>query len=381
MMASRHEACACRNLQKVRTGTALGILLVFVLAGRPLLAQDNSIGKITAAEGPVTIQREDGSRTPAKEGLSLLPGDQISTGKGGGVRFDLLSGGSLRLGEESQVSVDELSSAREEDGISMRLVLGYLWTKIRAFGGGTSGFRLHTPTVVSGVRGTEFETVVALDGSSLVVVDEGSVEVEGEEQRIVVDAGRMTQVDPDAPPPPAVEAPARDKRDWSAWQRQKAKRFLRNLPRAAPRLRNRFERAVERFRSFTDQIRRRADAIRSSMEEIRRARVNGKRKVAQRSFRLLVEDVQQYKERMQPFRKGMNRVRVMGRFSLKVEQFVKGNRGRFSPGDLASIERELAVISGKREELRDIFRSTVSEIRMTIREFRILKKEMEMQAG
>ncbi|MBW2192697.1 MAG: FecR domain-containing protein [Deltaproteobacteria bacterium] len=34
---------------------------------------------------------------------------------------------------------------------------------------------IHTPTAVVGVRGTEFDTVVAEDSSSAIAVDEGSV--------------------------------------------------------------------------------------------------------------------------------------------------------------------------------------------------------------
>jgi hypothetical protein len=76
------------------------------------------------------------------------------------------------------------------------------------------------------------------------------------------------------------------------------------------------------------------------------------------------------------FRDGLNRVRVVGRLTFRIEGFVKKNRARFSEADLASIETHLGAIALKRKDLREKGRETVFTIRKTFKELRQLRQEI-----
>ena len=215
---------------KYRLSIALGfsVFLVTLLIGQSVSAGDISVGQIQEVKKPVTIVRGDGQKVTAEEKLPLFAGDQILTGKAGSVRFTIENGGEFRLGEEAQASVDELSSRdATESPPKLRLVLGYLWSKIIKIKGGKAAFEVYTPTAIAGIRGTEFETVVSLDAGTVVTVDEGTVEVSNDEGSITVDQGKMTQVELDGKPSTPTAAIPKDQRDWKAWRNKRIKRLFK----------------------------------------------------------------------------------------------------------------------------------------------------------
>lgn len=229
-------------------------MITFFMTGGQAAGEEIPIGKIDKIKGPVNVTRSDGREIKASEGLSIFPGDQVVTGKGGMVWFSFQQGNQFKLSEESQVSIDELSGRDSEDSQPvLRLALGYLWSRIQKFTGGTRRTVLHTPTAVIGVRGTEFDSVVSLDGTSVVAVDEGSVEVEAEEEKAILDQGKMTQMEVGVKPSAPVQATPKEKRDWQAWRRERVKGLFKHLPVMAPKFRKRFERGTDRFTGFTDK--------------------------------------------------------------------------------------------------------------------------------
>jgi hypothetical protein len=227
-----------------------------------------------------------------------------------------------------------------------------------------------------GIRGTEFEAVVSLDATSAITVDEGRIEVEAEDQKILLNKGEMAEVEVGVELKPPVPAIPKEKRDWRAWRRKRVRRLFQNLPQMAPRFRNRFEKAVVRSKRFTDRVKEDAETVKISIDKVRRARKERNRQRAVQSIRQLRIEVQHFKKLVARFRKGLNRIRVMGRLSHKVERFVNTQRERFSQQDLTRIERELALISQKRDELRKIYRPTVIQIRRTFKELKKLRREI-----
>ena len=82
----------------------------------------------------------------------------ILTDESGTIWFTLHQGQQFKLSQDSQMEIDELSDQEtEDDRITVRLVLGYLWSKIQKHAGKSKDLRIHTPTVIMGIRGTEFE--------------------------------------------------------------------------------------------------------------------------------------------------------------------------------------------------------------------------------
>ncbi|MFC1824475.1 FecR domain-containing protein [Thermodesulfobacteriota bacterium] len=353
------------------------LLFMICIGPQTAISKESALGRIDKIEGTVTITRSDGQEVQGEVGLSLAAGDQIATGEGSRVSFSLLEGSSFRLGEKTQVSVDELSNSDEEDDQPMlRLALGYLWSKLQKVKGSSGKINVVTPTAIVGVRGTEFETVVSLDASSAIVVDEGTLEVSSDEDKVIVDKGKMTEVEFAKKPTPPVASIAKEQRDWSAWRRKRVERLYNNLPQLAPKFKNRFERAVVRSRRFTARVNEKADEIKKTIEENRQARRERDRQRFMQSRDKLREDFGEFRDMVKKFRQGMNRVRAMSKLSRGVEQFAAENKQRFSEEDLASIESNLAVIAQKRQQLRRIYRRTVQNVRETFRELRAFRDEM-----
>jgi FecR-like protein len=359
----------------------LASLVLCALVGGPAAGKEAAVGEITRVKGPVTVTAADDRQTPGTEGRSLFAGDEIQTGKGGFAEFTLGSASRFKLGEEAHVSLDELSSKDLEDHKPvLRLVLGYLWSKLEKLRGDTHHTVIHTPTAVIGVRGTEFDTVVSLDASSVVAVDEGSLELEVDGEKTLVPAGRMLRSDLTTKAVAPVIAVPREKRDWQSWRRKRFKRLFQRLPVAAPRLRARFERGADRFITFSGRVRSACSRISKTMEDVRRARAAEDRPAFRRAARRLKVSVAHLKDMVSNFRDGLNRVRVVGRLTYRIEGFVKKNRARFSEADLASIERNLGEIALKRKDLRETGRKTIFTIRKTFKELRQLRQEIRGSA-
>ena len=358
------------------------VMLIVFMTHQVVIGEELSVGKIDKVKGQVTVLRSDGREVTGKEGQPLFAGDQVTTGEGGMVWCSFQKGRQFRLGEDAQMSVDELSALEKEDGrIILRLVLGYLWSRIQKIREKVGCLEVHTPTAVMGVRGTEFDTVVSLDATSMIAVDEGIVEVDTEEEKIILDKGKMTQVELDVKPTPPMHAIPKEKRDWQAWRNKKVKMLFKKLPQMAPRFSKRFERTVSRFKGYTKRVKKTSDRLAIAMEKVRQARVEKDHKKFVKSVRQLKKQVEVFKRMVANFRRGLNRARVMGKISYRIEKFVAKNRERFGKQEIAIIESNLAVISQKRMQLKNISRKMIINIRQTFRDLRELRKEIRIREG
>jgi hypothetical protein len=352
-------------------------LLLFPFCNQTAFGENTPVGRVEKSQGGVSVIREDGKEVKGKPELNLYAGDSITTAKDGAVWFSLSDGARFRLGSDSQMEVDELSTEAEDDTTHLRLVLGYLWSKIRNIGASRGKFNLHTPTAVMGVRGTEFDAVVSIDASSTVAVDEGVVDVEAEEGKITLQQGKMSEIEFDGNPSPPVEAAPKEKRDWNQWREQKTDRFVRNLPEISPRLRNRFEQALSRTQTFTEKINQDAERLKTLIQEFRDAKREHDRGVFLEARKRLQEHSEQFKRLAGRFRQVSNRMRAMGGISIRMEKFVLENEDRFTEHDLTVIKADLAEISRIRPQMKDNFVRTRRNIKGAFMQLRQLRAEMK----
>ena len=360
----------------------LPLMLFMICFAIPSFGEEASAGNLTKVEGTVKVIGSDGREHKGEAGLLLFPGDQISTGKDSAAWLMLDAGGEFRLGEDAQIAIGELTGADTEDSKPvLRLVIGYLWSRIKRVKAALRGPEIQTSTAVIGIRGTEFDTVVSLDGTLAVAVDDGKVEVDTETTKLDLGSGKMIQIEYDGRAGPTEKAVPREKRDWKAWRKSKVERLVKNLPTAAPRFQRHFENAVQQAERFTSSINQKAEEIRSLMEELRRARAEKDRERIFQLKRRIQEDIQSFKNMVGKFRKAMNRVRAMGQLSRRVENLFEENRGKYSDQDIAVIKPSLIVIADKRTQLRDIFRTTVLNIKSAFKRLRTLKRESGSPIG
>jgi hypothetical protein len=138
------------------------------------------------------------ARLAVGDGLVLW--HAIETRQDAGARMTLGADGSLALGEETRVVLDEVVLGQARAGRSrLSLLVGALRLTVSALFRGE--LAIDTPTAVVGVKGTDVR-VDADDRTTTVTVFEGTVTVLGKisGKTVEVKAGRTTRVEGDRPP-------------------------------------------------------------------------------------------------------------------------------------------------------------------------------------
>ena len=142
----------------------------------PLLSQD---GRIEYVEGDVWIER-NAQRVFADFGDQLSGADLVTTGADGTAIISVGERAEIKLRENTSVLVSRAGDAGE-----VELRTGSVFARVARVAGAVSGsrpiFSVRTPTVVAGVRGTEFFVAygqaIEEQPDIWLCVNEGTVEV------------------------------------------------------------------------------------------------------------------------------------------------------------------------------------------------------------
>ena len=124
-------------------------------------------------KGPVTLIMANGKSRPLKDGDKVGSNDIIESGPGGMAILNLSDGSKVEVFEATRLEVNEILP-EEESRFSVSLFFGRVVAKLKRLRGDDV---VITPTMVAGVRGTDFAVSVAEDGTSVVSVDKGVVKV------------------------------------------------------------------------------------------------------------------------------------------------------------------------------------------------------------
>ncbi len=134
--------------------------LLFCLA----TAQAAVVGRIEAAGGQYGRQDDAGTSKPAMLNGAVEAGDTLITGHGGWMVLAMSDGASLTLRPNTQLRIDEYRYQAEQVSESrawLRLVRGALRSVTGLIGqSNRPSYRLATPTMTIGIRGTDHETVL-----------------------------------------------------------------------------------------------------------------------------------------------------------------------------------------------------------------------------
>jgi len=157
--------------------TAFLVFGILILRTPLALAGGPSVGEVTLSVGVSQIQRE-GRLEAVSKGMAVLLGDVIRTTASGHVHVRFVDGARLSVRPESvlHVQVYRYDAARPRDS----MVKFYLETgTVREISGlaaesAREGFRLNTPLVAIGVKGTDFVTQ-ATSASAVVLVNQGAI--------------------------------------------------------------------------------------------------------------------------------------------------------------------------------------------------------------
>lgn len=121
------------------------------------------IGRIKSTSGPATIERGS-AKIPAGAGKELLPGDWLTTGKGGRMSIAFIDNTRFAVGPDSRIELTKFDYDRtQQKGTfitqvergSLAVVSG------RISKSGRDAMQMRTPESLLGVRGTRFILEVA----------------------------------------------------------------------------------------------------------------------------------------------------------------------------------------------------------------------------
>ncbi|MEX3691477.1 FecR domain-containing protein [Paraburkholderia sp. BR14263] len=176
-LASLNHVSEPRHL---RPGTTLRVPVA-------LLRQDGLSAKVIAANGPVQHAFRTGPLLPLTVGASLVEGDRVQTGHNGFATLELADGSHIALPPDTSL---DLATLRQTalTGATDRIVdlhHGEVSNEVTHATKKDDRFQIRSPSVVAGVRGTQFR--VSYDG------DKGATAVEVLDGAVGVDADSVAR--------------------------------------------------------------------------------------------------------------------------------------------------------------------------------------------
>ena len=167
----------------------------FFLCPAPVvMAKESALGQVKKVTGLMEIQRaKQTTWLAAQRDTEVFFGDTITTGDDSEGLIKLVDESIIRVHANSKIVLNTMISPVEKKH-SVLLFFGKLWNKISKKALRRKVFEVQTPTAVCGVRGTDFETASYEDGTMLVRVNSGEVEVDNEVVRETLASNQGTQV-------------------------------------------------------------------------------------------------------------------------------------------------------------------------------------------
>ncbi|MBT6431869.1 MAG: FecR domain-containing protein [Deltaproteobacteria bacterium] len=164
--------------QKLRTAFFPAFLVCLsVSAGlffqhKPAEAKVPVIGEVTYLRGE-SFRASAGSSNwlPLKVDMKLHEGDRLQTKKSARIEARLTDGSVVRLGQNTQLSLQKVVTNQkgQRKSVKAKLLLGKIWASVKKAVGAETEFSVTTDHAVAGVRGTRFETVASKTGTSVKV--------------------------------------------------------------------------------------------------------------------------------------------------------------------------------------------------------------------
>jgi hypothetical protein len=151
---------------------------MFLVAGAlcvcPAQTAPDTAARLITVSGQVSVLK-DSQPWALFEGSQIKPGQIVVTGPDGYALFRVSDGSTFEVFANSRVVFRDNPGNWED---FLNLLLGRIKVHIQKLGGQPNPNKVHTPTAIISVRGTTFDVSVEDGDATLVMVEEGVVEVE-----------------------------------------------------------------------------------------------------------------------------------------------------------------------------------------------------------
>jgi hypothetical protein len=175
----------------------------------------------------------------------LDTGDTVTTGYDGFVELDQ-DGLVLKINPDTVFTLQEKEEKGEKSGV-FSLALGSIKFRYDRITGKEP--MIQTASCVAGVRGTEFSVYAGADGSALIVVDSGLVEVESAGKAVQLTAEEGVEVQPGEPPGDKFAIKS-DQIDYRSWNDDKLQAMLDDPLLAMERISDRLDYYVDNVTEY-----------------------------------------------------------------------------------------------------------------------------------
>jgi len=151
------------------------LIPILVLVFNFIIAQQ-PFGKITLPLGKVDVSTAENKWSRAKPNQPVFEGNVIRTQVKSRCEITLTGGGKLRIGEQSELELNEADVKPMSKNFNANLKKGNIWVSAKAAFGEKKNIAVRTPTAVAAIRGTKYRAKAGDDESSVLVYD-GKVDV------------------------------------------------------------------------------------------------------------------------------------------------------------------------------------------------------------
>ena len=141
-----------------------------------LSAAGQPFGKISLPLGKVQFKTEATDWARAKPNQKVFEGNSIRTQAKSRCEITLTGGGKVRIGENSELELNEASVKPMVKNFSANLKRGNVFVSAKAAFGEKKNIAVRTPTAVAAIRGTKYRASAG-DNESSVKVYDGKVDV------------------------------------------------------------------------------------------------------------------------------------------------------------------------------------------------------------
>ncbi|MBN2444502.1 MAG: FecR domain-containing protein [Spirochaetales bacterium] len=208
-------------------------------------------------EGEVFIRDTRGFMTEAFKDDELDIGYTVLSGPDG--LAEIYYGNTLiRMDSNTVFQLLDAQEAGKKTSV-FSCVVGSVLLKVESITEDQLDVRINTPSANCGVRGTVFRVFSGADGSSLVAVEEGVVEVESKGVTVALEVEEGVEVIPGETPGEKFTV-LRGELDFSAWDDKKFSDVLDNPLTAVMRVETRLNDFIEKlktnFNAYTDSFNR-----------------------------------------------------------------------------------------------------------------------------
>ncbi len=199
-----------------RLAVAFALLAAFSF---PLAAQK---ANVVYMEGTAKIKSGAGSLRAADFGSTVTYGESVITGKDGLVEMTLPNGSTIRVAADSVFTYSETGTGSDSRPVLATLAGSVSYKLNKSVGRSPV---IQTNSMVAGVRGTEFTVYAGRDGSVLLAVTGGIVDVSAQGETVSLYQDEAVQVEPGQKPGEKYVWLGKEL-DFSDWNKGLNKDFL-----------------------------------------------------------------------------------------------------------------------------------------------------------